>query len=230
MTAPYSQRDHSHCYESVIPPCGIKGKHRCCLCKLPPDEEKGESRIKFAAFCTDPNCDRKCRYRGHLCSPLSHKEEEGWEKGVCICRRSLDYRNKCVPCSKESHDCDCIRLDGKPIDSSGSEERFDEFTICKPWELDDDKFFIDATPEQIKAFIHKEIQEAEEKAKEKTLDTYGMWDTGYNQGLEDKTILLQEKIKGLKNRSSVHYSGVCEHCGYNQALEDVLALLKHDHE
>ena len=32
---PYNQRDHSHCWESKEPPCGLKGTHRCCLCELP---------------------------------------------------------------------------------------------------------------------------------------------------------------------------------------------------
>ncbi len=32
---PYYKIDHSHCWESDNPPCGIERKHRCCLCKEP---------------------------------------------------------------------------------------------------------------------------------------------------------------------------------------------------
>lgn len=30
----YYKKDHSHCFESDTPPCGIQGssRHRCCLC------------------------------------------------------------------------------------------------------------------------------------------------------------------------------------------------------
>lgn len=35
VSFPDYERDHSHkhCWESENPPCGIKGKHRCCLCE-----------------------------------------------------------------------------------------------------------------------------------------------------------------------------------------------------
>jgi hypothetical protein len=31
------ERDHSHshCWEEESPPCGLKGRHRCCLCEKP---------------------------------------------------------------------------------------------------------------------------------------------------------------------------------------------------
>lgn len=46
---------------------------------------------------------------------------------------------------------------GKTTDEQGDwEEGFSEFTICKPLELEDDKFFIDATPEQLKDFFRSE--------------------------------------------------------------------------
>jgi len=32
-------------------------------------------------------------------------------------------------------------------------EKFNEFTIAKSWELDSDKFFVDATPEEIQSHI-----------------------------------------------------------------------------
>ena len=36
---PYNQRDHQHCWSGEgEPPCGIKGKHRCCLCGLAPQD------------------------------------------------------------------------------------------------------------------------------------------------------------------------------------------------
>jgi hypothetical protein len=38
---PYGQRDHVHCPEKDSP-CGVKGKHPCCLCgKEPQEEPKG---------------------------------------------------------------------------------------------------------------------------------------------------------------------------------------------
>lgn len=35
MTTPYNKIDHTHCWKQENPPCGIKGKHRCCLCEEP---------------------------------------------------------------------------------------------------------------------------------------------------------------------------------------------------
>lgn len=61
---PYNQRDHSHCWESETPPCGLKGKHlRCCLCELvAPTTDTAEK--KCTAFtnhdhwcdCGHPSC------------------------------------------------------------------------------------------------------------------------------------------------------------------------------
>jgi hypothetical protein len=31
----YHYVDHTHCWDKENPPCGIKGKHRCCLCLKP---------------------------------------------------------------------------------------------------------------------------------------------------------------------------------------------------
>jgi hypothetical protein len=31
----YYKHDHTHCWMVLNPPCGIKGKHRCCLCEEP---------------------------------------------------------------------------------------------------------------------------------------------------------------------------------------------------
>lgn len=42
---PYNQVDHSHCFESENPPCGIKGKHRCCLCLKSPQAESWEKEF-----------------------------------------------------------------------------------------------------------------------------------------------------------------------------------------
>lgn len=33
MTESYNRRDHTHCFDQENPPCGIRGKHRCCLCE-----------------------------------------------------------------------------------------------------------------------------------------------------------------------------------------------------
>lgn len=35
MAQEYNKIDHSHCWQSDSPPCGLKGKHRCCLCTEP---------------------------------------------------------------------------------------------------------------------------------------------------------------------------------------------------
>lgn len=43
---PYYTVDHSHCWESKTPPCGIKGEHRCCLCEMPkPDMSDWRERF-----------------------------------------------------------------------------------------------------------------------------------------------------------------------------------------
>lgn len=41
----YHKIDHIHCCESDNPPCGIKGKHRCCLCR----EEVKQSIVDVCA-------------------------------------------------------------------------------------------------------------------------------------------------------------------------------------
>ncbi len=37
-TQPYNKIDHNHCPE-VDSPCGLKGKHRCCLCQEPVESQ-----------------------------------------------------------------------------------------------------------------------------------------------------------------------------------------------
>lgn len=61
----YQYRDHSHCWTSVNPPCGLKGKHRCCLCELPPEED----------ICNN------CGARNCFCNEGTPKNEEGWLEG-----------------------------------------------------------------------------------------------------------------------------------------------------
>lgn len=34
-----TRKDHYCCFEETDPPCGMKGKHRCCLCTKPVPEE-----------------------------------------------------------------------------------------------------------------------------------------------------------------------------------------------
>ncbi len=48
------ERDHSHshCFTQENPPCGIKGKHRCCLCEMPVIE-KIEGLLQ-CQFCGKP--------------------------------------------------------------------------------------------------------------------------------------------------------------------------------
>lgn len=42
---PYNKIDHSHCWEYRTSPCGIKGKHRCCLCSEPVPESPKDSNV-----------------------------------------------------------------------------------------------------------------------------------------------------------------------------------------
>lgn len=72
---PYSRRDHVHCPEKDSP-CGMKGKHPCCLCGKEPQEE--------------PKCPI-----GHsseaVCSSCPKKESESKECDCgngsdCVCR------------------------------------------------------------------------------------------------------------------------------------------------
>lgn len=46
----YEKHSHSHCWESENPPCGIKGKHRCCLCEEPVPQEKNSWQERFTHF------------------------------------------------------------------------------------------------------------------------------------------------------------------------------------
>lgn len=47
----YEKHSHSHCFESENPPCGLKGKHRCCLCKeAVPSERDDRYDHPFISF------------------------------------------------------------------------------------------------------------------------------------------------------------------------------------
>lgn len=39
----YSKIDHTHCFDQETSPCGIVGKHPCCLCKESIPQETKES-------------------------------------------------------------------------------------------------------------------------------------------------------------------------------------------
>ncbi|MEK6878785.1 MAG: hypothetical protein AABY22_04220 [Nanoarchaeota archaeon] len=55
-----------------------------------------------------------------------------------------------------NHTCEVLQSKNKIEDNW--EEQFNEWSICKSWELDKDKFYLDATPEELKSFIHSLLQ------------------------------------------------------------------------
>lgn len=54
---PYNQRDHYHCWQEEEPPCGIKGKHRCCLCELPVPQSNTDWREEVNSWRMFPDQD-----------------------------------------------------------------------------------------------------------------------------------------------------------------------------
>lgn len=42
----YSKIDHTHCFDQKESPCGIQGKHRCCLCNEPVPSQKPMEHIQ----------------------------------------------------------------------------------------------------------------------------------------------------------------------------------------
>lgn len=56
----YNKISHTHCFNQVDSPCGIKGKHRCCLCGEPvPHDPNEKIKICTAHGLSDCNCDKK---------------------------------------------------------------------------------------------------------------------------------------------------------------------------
>lgn len=46
----YSRCDHIHCFDQEKSPCGIQGKHRCCLCEMEPYKDEWEETIEHTAM------------------------------------------------------------------------------------------------------------------------------------------------------------------------------------
>jgi len=74
-------------------------------------------------------------------------------------------------------------------------KNLDEFSVCKLWELDNDKFYIDASPKELKQFIKKNInellEEREEKIKAENLIAYN---AGYEDGVGEASNEILNKI------------------------------------
>ncbi len=73
----YNQLDHIHCWNTEKPPCGIKGRHRCCLCTLPvPKINEGKK-----CTCGEPHISKMIEhcYDGKPCylKPRSPLPREG---------------------------------------------------------------------------------------------------------------------------------------------------------
>lgn len=61
----YKDYSHSHCFTSENPPCGIKGKHRCCLCnKALPLKETKKQYLHETRTCEFPDCKNLGRAQG----------------------------------------------------------------------------------------------------------------------------------------------------------------------
>lgn len=117
----YGFRDHRHCQEKDSP-CGMKGKHPCCLCGTEPQEE--------------PKVAKPEDMPGYLPSTLDGVEPQEEPKKCCDnCQDWLDGVNSGVcaeggdcPCHKketepkEAHYCNIGILAGVPLYSYGSEE------------------------------------------------------------------------------------------------------------
>jgi len=81
MPKDYSKIDHIHCFNQDNPPCGIKGKHRCCLCEepMPKDYQEIDRIIKN---CTNDVLALIPHIDGFSHSSINHKADE-------IIRRAL---------------------------------------------------------------------------------------------------------------------------------------------
>ena len=94
-------------------------------------------------------------------------------------------------------------MDIKATIQQGNDE-FDEFTIAKPWELDKDKFFVDASPEEIWNWHKKQQQKlAEAIIKEFEGEVAGNQWIGFTkdsaEGIWNKALeIINDKCKKLR--------------------------------
>ena len=83
-------------------------------------------------------------------------------------------------------------------------EKFNEFTIAKSWELDSDKFFLDATPEEIQSHIKQsqlslmdsmiERLEGEKKyTVGRIVQSISDFENAYNKALQKQIDYLEEE-------------------------------------
>jgi len=82
-------------------------------------------------------------------SELSEKEKESDRKET---RNYLPLISK----TREQAKAEGYEKGKKTVDPNKISEEFDEFTIAKSWELDKDKFYVEASPEEIKASLNTE--------------------------------------------------------------------------
>lgn len=97
----YSKIDHTHCWQSDNPPCGLKGKHRCCLCELPneplpdPQQEKCTCDEPRSAGGKCVGCGLKSESNGSTGTSGEESSIE-WEKGFLDWLHSSASENKGV--------------------------------------------------------------------------------------------------------------------------------------
>ena len=104
-------------------------------------------------------------------------------------------------------------------------DKLDGFTFAKSWELDKDKFFIDATPCEIKTFLKQKLQEVEKKEYEKGFIAGA--DTTGRQAEEIYVIKERERIIEMINKISVKNEDITSFGdGYECAINNILKKLK----
>ena len=98
---PYDQIDHSHCWQEKNPPCGIKGKHRCCLCELPVPEDIPKSKF------TKENMEAYLKFKRTMEQDIPEIKE--FDKLFFNGQNSGYFENgKLVPAGKHAHQVDFI--------------------------------------------------------------------------------------------------------------------------
>lgn len=73
----YKYRDHTHCFNQKESPCGIKGKHACCLCRLNPQRECCKKCLGSYGFGKD---NWGCIEKGCECHSKPQEESKEDEK------------------------------------------------------------------------------------------------------------------------------------------------------
>ena len=121
-------------------------------------------------------------------------------------------------------------------------ETFDEFSICKPWELDKDKFYVDATPEEIRHLIacaqaeHPDhIPDIGKMVEPHKDTTYAQ--SEYQRGREDMKRIIEEELEKIRPKYDVaedhgketRCSFSCHLAGEDTVIQDIKhTLLKNN--